>query len=140
VIRWRVWSRLWWRAPLCFDRPTISVSTVRGWHLRSGVGSTSSVRSSRDFLEGVEFHTDGTARVLFDSGDLDLLILDLQSAARPDLPRRVRSTGPTDLVAERPDIGDLPRFDDLPFTEVTDHGLVHPEAPAGAADAAEVSH
>lgn len=34
------------------------------------------------FLEGFEFHDGGTIRVLFDFGDLDLLILDLHSDGR----------------------------------------------------------
>lgn len=34
------------------------------------------------FLDGLEFHDSGMIRVLFDFGDLDLLILDLHSDGR----------------------------------------------------------
>ncbi|MDO9439922.1 MAG: hypothetical protein Q7T73_03435 [Beijerinckiaceae bacterium] len=34
------------------------------------------------FLEGFEFHDEGLVRVLFDFGDLDLLILDLHADGR----------------------------------------------------------
>lgn len=34
------------------------------------------------FLTGLEFHDDGTVRVLFDFGDLDLLILELHPDGR----------------------------------------------------------
>lgn len=37
------------------------------------------------FLEGFEFHDDGLVRVLFDFGDLDLLVLDLHPDGKRDV-------------------------------------------------------